>query len=141
VKSSVVGESGPPVRRSSSYVTVAHTSNPLGTWTLFNHSRVPAGAHRRLFGGASNLDTFPATVSSFYYSEACGIHTTRYTAQTSLATQTFIPAPRMILPDDIGISERSRKFYNGTYTLTSNGFIDEHGGTYTLATCKEQMGS
>lgn len=34
----------------------------------------------------------------------------------------------MLLPDDIDISERSRRFYDGTYKLSANGFIDETGG-------------
>jgi hypothetical protein len=34
----------------------------------------------------------------------------------------------MILPHDIDISERSRKFYDGTYTLKGDGFVDELGG-------------
>jgi hypothetical protein len=34
----------------------------------------------------------------------------------------------MLLPDDIDISERSRKFYDGTYTFKWDGFVDEHGG-------------
>jgi hypothetical protein len=34
----------------------------------------------------------------------------------------------MLLPDDIDISERSRRFYDGTYTLTSEGFVDGLGG-------------
>jgi hypothetical protein len=38
----------------------------------------------------------------------------------------------MELPDDIDISERSRKFYDGTYTLTSDGFIDEVGGNRAI---------
>jgi hypothetical protein len=40
----------------------------------------------------------------------------------------------MVLPDDIEISERSRKFYDGTYTLTSDGFTDEAGGDCTIVT-------
>ncbi len=32
------------------------------------------------------------------------------------------------LPADLPISDRSRKFYDGTYTWDSDGFTDEHGG-------------
>jgi hypothetical protein len=39
----------------------------------------------------------------------------------------------MLLPDDIDISERSRKFYDGTYTLRSEGFVDEVGGGCALS--------
>jgi len=35
----------------------------------------------------------------------------------------------MLLPHDIEISAHSRKFYDGTYTFTSNGYTDEAGGT------------
>ncbi|KAL1595637.1 hypothetical protein SLS59_008275 [Nothophoma quercina] len=31
------------------------------------------------------------------------------------------------LPADLAITERSRKFYDGTYTWDANGFTDEHG--------------
>lgn len=37
---------------------------------------------------------------------------------------------RMLLPVEIDISERSRKFYDGTYKITSDGFIDEAGGKH-----------
>jgi hypothetical protein len=33
----------------------------------------------------------------------------------------------MLLPADIDISEHSRKFYDGTYTLVQEGFTDEEG--------------
>lgn len=32
------------------------------------------------------------------------------------------------LPSDLAITDRSRKFYDGTYTWDSDGFTDEHGG-------------
>jgi hypothetical protein len=35
---------------------------------------------------------------------------------------------KMLLAHDIDISERSRKFYDGTYTLERDGFVDELGG-------------
>ncbi|EFQ86032.1 hypothetical protein PTT_18847 [Pyrenophora teres f. teres 0-1] len=34
------------------------------------------------------------------------------------------------LPADVAISEYSRKFYDGTYKWTSEGFIDENGGKW-----------
>jgi hypothetical protein len=37
----------------------------------------------------------------------------------------------MRLPADIEISEHSRKFYDGTYTLVREGFTDEAGSEYT----------
>ena len=36
------------------------------------------------------------------------------------------------LPVDLAITERSRKFYDGTYTWDANGFTDEHGGKCML---------
>jgi hypothetical protein len=35
---------------------------------------------------------------------------------------------KMVLPHDIDISERSRRFYDGTYTFKDDGFIDGLGG-------------
>ena len=32
------------------------------------------------------------------------------------------------LPSNLAITDRSRKFYDGTYTWDSDGFTDEHGG-------------
>jgi hypothetical protein len=34
----------------------------------------------------------------------------------------------MLLPHDIDISARSRRFYDGTYTLKGDGFVNELGG-------------
>ncbi len=34
----------------------------------------------------------------------------------------------MILPHDIAITERSRKFYTDVYEWDSEGYTDEHGG-------------
>jgi len=34
----------------------------------------------------------------------------------------------MLLPADMDITERSRKFYDGTYKLVADGFTDELGG-------------
>lgn len=31
-------------------------------------------------------------------------------------------------PSNLAITDRSRKFYDGTYTWDSDGFADEHGG-------------
>ncbi|KAJ8109881.1 hypothetical protein OPT61_g7135 [Boeremia exigua] len=36
-------------------------------------------------------------------------------------------ASARLLPADLAISDRSRKFYDGTYTWDSDGFTDEHG--------------
>ncbi|KAJ4321552.1 hypothetical protein N0V94_002873 [Neodidymelliopsis sp. IMI 364377] len=38
------------------------------------------------------------------------------------------PEARARLPNDIALTERSRKFYDGTYKWDSDGFTDEHGG-------------
>jgi hypothetical protein len=41
---------------------------------------------------------------------------------------------RMSLPANIALTDRSRKFYDGTYTLVSDGFKDEKGGKCALRT-------
>lgn len=41
-----------------------------------------------------------------------------------------IPVALIHLPADLAITERSRKFYDGTYKWDSDGFTDEHGGKY-----------
>jgi hypothetical protein len=38
---------------------------------------------------------------------------------------------RVLLPGGHALTDRSRKFYDGTYTLVSDGFIDEMGGKCT----------
>jgi hypothetical protein len=39
----------------------------------------------------------------------------------------------MYLPANLAITARSRKFYDGTYTMTSDGFTDEAGGKLRAA--------
>jgi hypothetical protein len=132
----------PPVRRSSSYITLIRTRYSLLRTNAHpaQHARTHQLKHiarSSYLGGVSNLDILPATVGSFSYSEDLRYsHNSLHSSTSPSNTQTYTPAPRMLLPDDIAISERSRKFYNGTYTLTSDGFADEHGGAYTLVGLK-----
>lgn len=39
-----------------------------------------------------------------------------------------MPNSTRALPDALALTERSRKFYNGTYTWDSEGFTDDLGG-------------
>jgi hypothetical protein len=36
------------------------------------------------------------------------------------------------LPANVALTDRSRKFYEGTYKWDSDGFTDDIGGKYTL---------
>lgn len=40
-------------------------------------------------------------------------------------------ASGQVLPPDLAITARSRKFYDGTYRWDSDGFTDEHGGKHS----------
>lgn len=62
----------------------------------------------------------PSKYTTYTIYFRCAVHALQITTSASITT--------MLLPAKLDISEHSRKFYDGTYTYTCDGFTNEEGG-------------